>query len=244
MVFVKPHKRGESDVKGHTRSPPKRRSSPAAAAAAITVALSGIAGGTSVAEGGTASLGDYSNARPSQGQDAGELNLDMNGTRGRIQMRIKGSDDEIKARLRLRQLGQHPTSFESESTTDCALYSSGKIRTFLTNHHCISLNRTFVEVGEKAYAIQFFIATIQMPDDRTASDLHALFLRDGTGNMTPLFPKSGKYRHIPVTDAPPSKTTLHDDTVINIQGQGLGRTPGAALTSSLATSVLFNLDTM
>jgi hypothetical protein len=123
------------------------------------------------------------------------------------------------------------------------LIFSGEIRTFLASHHCISLNRTFVEVGEKAYAIQFFIATIQMPDDGTAADLHALFLRDGTGDMTPLFPKDGKYRHIPVTDAPPSTTTLHDDTVINIQGQGLGRTPGAALVTSLATSVLFSLDT-
>lgn len=208
----------------------------------MTVALSGVAGGASLAEGSTANLGDYS-ARPSQGQETDELGLDMNGPGDRIRIRVKGSDDDVKARLRLRQLGQHPTRFESESTADCALYSSGEIRTFLTNHHCISLNRTFVEVGEKDYAIQFFIATIKMRDDKTAADLHALFLRDGTGSMTPLFPKDGKYRHVPVTEAPPSQTTLHDDTVINIQGNGLGRTPGAALVASLATSVLFSLDT-
>lgn len=216
-----------------------------AAGAAVAIVLSAVAGGgvgsVTAAAGAADEIG--AGSRISQSQEEDGSSLRTRSPRGGTEIRIKGSDDEVKATLRLRQLGQHPTRFESESTKNCALYSSGEIRTFLINHRCISLNRTFVEVGEKAYAIQFFIATIQMPDDRTAADLHALFLRDGTGNMTPLFPKDGKYRRDPITASPPSKTTLHDDTVIDIQGRGLGRTVGSALVASLATGVLFNLDT-
>lgn len=199
---------------------------------AVFLVVSAVAGGGA----GTAAA--------AASESAGEVGINANTARGQTEVRIKGSGDRLKATLRLRRLGRHPTRFQSQSTKDCASYSSGEVHAYLTKHKCISLNRTFVETGEKSYEVQFSIATIEMPDDTTAADLHALLVRDGAGNITPLFPKDGKYRHIPITAAPPSKTTLHDDTVINIQGRGLGGAPSAALVASLATSVLFSLDTM
>jgi hypothetical protein len=232
---------GYTDPEGRFRPITPRTSSKSVAGAAVAVVLSALAGGG--AGGAAAASGAAEEvspgARPSQSQEA-DVNVS---SPGRIGVRIRGSDDYLKATFRLRRLGHHPTRFESQSTTDCASYSDGEIHRFLDKHKCISLNRTFIEIGEKDYEIQFSIATIEMPNYIIASDLHELLLRYGTGDITPLFPQHGRYRHISVTPVP-SQTTLHDRAVINIQAQGLGRTPGAALISSLATSVLFSLDTM
>jgi hypothetical protein len=80
-----------------------------------------------------------------------------------------------------------------------------------------------------------------MPDYTSAEGLSALLIKDGGGDITPLSPKGGRYRHVPFISAS-SHTTWHDTVVINTRIQGVGRTPGADLLASLATSVLFSLD--
>lgn len=221
--------------------PPKGNG--AVAGAAVTIVLAAVAGGgagsAAVASGAAEEFS--AGARTSQSQEADEFSVRVRTSRGQAEVRIRGADDLRKATLRLERLGRHPTRFDSQSTTDCASYSDGEVHRYLNEHKCVSLNRTFIEIGEKDYEIQFSIATIEMPDYSTATDFHTLLLRDGTGDITPLFPKDGKYRHVPLI-ATPSRTTRHDTAVINIQAQGVGRTPGAALVVSLATDVLFNLD--
>lgn len=238
MVDVKPHKRGDSDVKGHTRSPPRRRS-PVAAAVAVTLALSGVAGGTSAVEGSVSSLGDYSGTRISRSEPeargGGEIRI------GRSKIQIRGSDDSPKVRITLQRLGHYPTTLDAESETVCDPYADGEAQRYLVEHRCVSIHRTLIEIRERNYAVRFATATIEMPDYASAEGLSALLVKDGGGDIAPLSPKDGRYRHVPFISAS-SHTTWHDTAVINTRVQGIGRTPGADLLASLATSVLFSLD--
>jgi hypothetical protein len=123
----------------------------------------------------------------------------------------------------------------------CDPYADGEAQRFLQEHRCISIHRALIEIRESDYAIRFATATIEMRDHQSAEDLSQLLIKDGGGDITPLFPKGGKYLHVPFISAS-SHTTWHDTVVINTRVQGVGRTLSAALLASLATSVLFSLD--
>lgn len=216
-------------MQAHTRSAP--RGSQATAAVAITLALTGVAGGTSAVEGSASSL-DYSSTRASRSGSEAR-------TRG-AEVRIKGDNDSFRATVRLRQLGGHPTTLDARSDKSCADYSDGAVQVFLKTNHCTSLYRTLIEYKEGNYVIRFVIATIEMPDYDTAIGLNALLSREGGGNITPLSSNNGKYRNIPFASGP-STTILHGKVVSNIQTEAVGRTPGNAVLAFLATDVLYSL---
>jgi hypothetical protein len=220
-----------------------RKSSKPVAGAAVAVVLAAVAGGGTAGSAAAASgaADEFSAPRTSQSQEANEFSLKPRNPRGGPEIRVKGDDDSIRASIRLRHLGRHPVTLDSRNGFDCRPLSDGEIHQYFLKHQCVSINRTLMEIREKDYAIRFSIATIEMPDSKTAEALHDLFLKDGAGGIIPLRSESGKYHHVPFLTAR-SSTTLQDSTVINIRTQGMGRTPGAEAVASLATSVLFGLD--
>lgn len=209
----------------------------------MILALSGLAGG---GVGGAASVSGAAEefsagARTSQSQEADEVSVRARNSRGRTEVRIRGSNDSLNVRVRLQRLGHHPTTLDEQSDTVCDPYADGEARRFLQEHRCISIHRTLIEIRERDYAIRFATATIEMRDQKSTEGLSQLLTKDGGGAIAPLLPKGGKYLHVPFNSAS-SHTTWHDTVVINTRVQGVGRTPSAALLASLATSVLFSLD--
>lgn len=99
----------------------------AAAGVAVAIVLAAVAGGGAGSIAATSGAADEfrAGARTSQSQDTDEFSVNAKTSRGRTEVRIRGSDDGLRATFRLRKLGQHPTRFESESTRDCAYYSDG-----------------------------------------------------------------------------------------------------------------------
>lgn len=200
MVNVREYWRGGRKVKEHTRSAPRR--SRATAAVAITLALTGVTGGTSAVEGSASSF-DYSSTRASRSGSER--------ARG-TEVRIKRDSDSFRATVRLRQLGGHPTTLDAQSDKTCAEHSDGGLRVFFDKNRCASLYRTLIEYTEGNYVIRFSTATIEMPDYDTALGLNELLSREDGGNITPLSSNSGKYRNIPFVSGP-STTILHGKVV-------------------------------
>jgi hypothetical protein len=206
--------------------PPKGNG--AVAGAAVAIALAAVAGG------GAGSAAAASGA-------AEEFSLGVRIPRSQTAVRIRGSNDSRKVTFRLQRLGHHPTTLDAQSDTVCDPYADGEAQRYLVEHRCVSIHRTLIEIREGNYAVRFATAMIEMPDYTSAEGLSALLIKDGGGDITPLSPKGGRYRHVPFISAS-SHTTWHDTVVINTRVQGVGRTPGADLLASLATSVLFSLD--
>lgn len=202
---------------------------------AVLLVVTGVAGGTAgSAASASGAVDEFGGTRVSRSESEAR-------TSG-IKARIRGANDSIRATFRLRRSGGHPTTLDEQSDKNhCADYSDGDVQLFFRKHQCTSLHRTLIEYREGNYVIRFLIATIEMPDYNTASDLYALLSRDGRGNIIPLSPKGGKYRHVPFTSGW-STTTVHDTTVINVRTQVVGHTPGAEVLASLATGVLLSLD--
>ena len=90
-------------------------------------------------------------------------------------------------------MGGHPTTLNARSDKNCADQSDGDVHASFVAHPCISLYRTLIEYADGDYVIRFLIATIEMPDDSTATDLHSLLSSDHTEDITRLSPKDGKY---------------------------------------------------
>jgi hypothetical protein len=208
----------------------------------VAIVLSAVAGsGAAGATAASGTAGELSaGTRITQSQQADEFNIRARTSQGRT-VHIRGSDDSLNAAFRLQRLGHHPTRLDSQSDTTCDQYANGEVQRYLVEHRCVSINRTLIEIREKNHAVRFATATIEMPDYLSAQDLSALLVKKGSGDITPLLPKGGKYLHVPFTSAT-SDTTWHDTVVINTRVQGVGRTPSTAALSSLAIDVLFSLD--
>ncbi len=220
--------------------PPKGRG--AAAGTAVAIVLSAVAGGSAgsaAVVGGAAEQVSAGGTRISRSQEAGEFSVRARTSQGRT-VRIRGSDDSLNVTFRLRSLGHHPTTLNAESDTVCDRYADGEVHRYLAEHRCVSIHRTLIEVEEGNYSVRFATATIEMPDYLSAQDLSALLIKDGGGDITPLSPKDGRHRYVPFVSAS-SHTTCYDTVVINTRVQGGGRTLGADVLASLATSVLFSL---
>jgi hypothetical protein len=72
-------------------------------------------------------------------------------------------------------MGRYRATFEtSVDDSQCASHSYGAIHQFFITHQRRSLTRGFVELRDKKYMILITIATIDMPDYATATELHTL----------------------------------------------------------------------
>jgi hypothetical protein len=108
-----------------------------------------------------------------------------------------------------------------------------------SSHPCLALYRMTIDYhADKNIVIRLATATIEMPGYRTATDLQKLLDHPATGSITPLLPKSGKYRYVPFAHVP-SSTTLHDTTVIISQAQVVAGIP--RITVPTVSLVLFCL---
>lgn len=107
----------------------------------------------------------------------------------------------------------------SSDDTDCVAHSYGQVRHFFRAHPCIGLHRALLEVtAEGAGSILIALASVRMPDQRSAVELKALLDRYGTGNVVELSRESGRYRRIRFTGKAYA-SRLDGDTATNAQAQ-------------------------
>lgn len=202
----------------------------AVAGAAIAVVLSALAGGGA----GTAA---------SVGGTIDDLNVKT--PRSEAELRVSGTNESLKATIRLKRMGLHYTRLDADSDNRCDTHSDGDVQSFFRAHPCLRIERMIIETPlDKDIVVRFATATITMPDDSTAIGLYSLLAQGGhRGNITPLSrelsQEHGKYRHIPFTG--PTHLTRNDTTVITTQVEPVGRTPGADVLANLATSLLVGL---
>jgi hypothetical protein len=65
-----------------------------------------------------------------------------------------------------------------------------------------ALSRGLVEIRDKNYVILISIATVDMRDYVTTTELHGLLSDPGDGGITQLSRERGRYRHVAFTNAP------------------------------------------
>ena len=161
--------------------------------------------------------------------------------RSESDLRVSGNKESIKATIRLKRMGLHPTTLDADSDKRCDTHSDGDVQSFFRAHPCIEMQRMIIETPlDKGIIVRFATATIKMPDYGTTTGLYELLSQGGRrGNITPLSRERGKYRHIPF--AGPTHLSWYDTTVITTQVQPVGRTPGADVLAKLGTSLLFGL---
>ncbi len=151
------------------------------------------------------------------------------------------TSDTARATIRLQRIGRYRATFDTSlDDSQCASHSYGEVQQFFTTHRCRSLTRGFVEVRDKNYVILIAIATVDMPDYATATELHRLLLDEGNGGITQLSRERGRYRRVAFTQAP-TWWSREDTTLTIVQAQPVGRTPGAAVIGALITYYLSSL---
>lgn len=165
-------------------------------------------------------------------------------SRSPSQARISITDitsDTVRATFRLQRIGRYHATFEtSVDDSQCASHSYGAIHEFFTTHRCRSLTRGFVELRDKNYVILIAIATVDMPDYATATELHTLLFDTGNGGVTQLSRERGRYRRVAFTHA--ARWWSREDTTLTIvEAQPVGRTPGAAVIEALIAYYLSSL---
>jgi len=221
---------------------PKKNSNGAALGAAAAVVLAALAGGGAGTAAAASGAADEFSAgtRTTQSQEADEFSINSKTSRGKAEIRIAGDEDSIRVTTRLRRAGGHPTELDAKPDKNCADHSDGDVHAFFIAHPCISLYRTLIKYTDGDYVIVFLIATIEMPDNDTAADLHSLLSSDHTGDITPLSSKGKNYPYVPFTSGL-TTTTLRDTVVTNTRTQAVGSTSRAEALGFLTTSLLFGL---
>jgi hypothetical protein len=165
-------------------------------------------------------------------------------SRGQSQARTSITDitrDTIRVTGRLEKMGRYRATYEtSVDDSQCPSHSYGAIHEFFTTHRCRSLTRGFVELRDKKYVILIVIATVDMPDYATATELHTLLFDTGNGGITQLSQERGRYRWVNFAHAP-RWWSREETTLTIVQGLPVGSTPGAAVIEALITYYLFSL---
>jgi hypothetical protein len=79
------------------------------------------------------------------------------------------------------------TTTQTANDLDCAAHSFGKVREFLRNHPCASLQRQLLEVrDDTGHAVTVATSRVTVVDEATAAALRQLVDAPGTGNVTDL----------------------------------------------------------
>jgi hypothetical protein len=143
------------------------------------------------------------------------------------------TDDTFRATVRLEKLGRfHPTFEGSFDDSQCAAHSDGAVQQFFTDHRCCTLTRGFVEFREKNYVILVSIATVDMCDYATTTELHMLLSDPRNGGITQLSRERGRYRDVAFTNAP-TWWSRGETSLTIVQTQPVGRGPGAPVLNAL-----------
>lgn len=159
-------------------------------------------------------------------------------TRGSTADAVRTAQRVVRTIERLRRQGLQVRLRASSDDTDCAARSYGQARLFFRAHPCVSMHRALLEITAKgAGTVLVAIASVRMPDERTAAELKALLDRYGTGNLTELSRQSGRYRRVRFTGQ--AYASRRDgDTVTNAQAQPVAPGPiGRRLTEIVTNAV-------
>lgn len=98
----------------------------AVAGAAIAVVLSALAGGGA----GTAA---------SVGGTIDDLNVKT--PRSEAELRVSGTNESLKATIRLKRMGLHYTRLDADSDNRCDTHSDGDVQSFFRAHPCLRIER-------------------------------------------------------------------------------------------------------
>lgn len=74
----------------------------------------------------------------------------------------------------------------ARADTDCAAHAYGDVRDFLAATPCVSLDRAVHSGTALGAQVVVSVASVRMPSDGAAEDLHRLVDTDGTGNVADL----------------------------------------------------------
>ncbi len=197
----------------------------AVAGAAVAIVLSAVAGGG--VSGATSASGS----------------ITRSGSQTRTTI-TSVADDTLRATTRLQRLGRYRATVQMSSDgSDCAAHSYGEVHRFFLANPCLSLHRGLAEVRDRRdrrYAILIAIATIDMPDYESATNLQELLARFGNGDITQLSRERGRYRHV-TFDRALTRWTRRGTAVSIVQAQPVGQTPGAAVLDYLISFYLSSL---
>ncbi len=202
----------------------------AAMGVAVTLVASALAGGgVGGAASASGSLSELGIPRASRSQSEARTNI------------TDITSDTIRATVRLQRMGRyHGTVGLSDDDSACDAHSYGEIHQFFTTHRCRSLTRGLVEIRDKNYVILIAIATVDMPDYATATELHTLLFDTSNGGVTQLSRERGRYRRVAFTHA--ARWWSREDTTLTIvQAQPVGHTPGAVVIEALITYYVSSL---
>lgn len=207
-----------TQVRAHTRG--------VGGGAAVAVAATVLAGYvlTGGALSGGAASGSSAAARP--GVSAGT------GAAAQRQLKVR-TDRAVRGVLRVQRQGYRVTSRTSLDGADCAGHSYGTVRTFFRDRPCAGLARAVFEVRDRRRNVVLVaVSWVVMPDEAGAAAYRRLVDVDGTGNVTELSRERGRYRGVRFTGQP--YASRRDDTsVVNVQAEPVGRSPGRAVLDSL-----------
>lgn len=154
------------------------------------------------------------------------------------QAKARAAQRIVRSVDRLRRQGFQVRLRASSDDTDCAAHSYGQVRLFFRTHPCVSMHRASLEITAKGTGtVLVAIASVTMPDERSAAELKALLDRYGTGNVTELSRESGRFRRVRFTGQ--AYASRRDgDTVTNAQAQPVAPGPiGRRLTEIVTNAV-------
>ncbi|MHA6620154.1 hypothetical protein ACU436_23910 [Pseudonocardia sp. DLS-67] len=145
--------------------------------------------------------------------------------------------DANSAQLRLlRQALRVEQRFDS--TDDCVAHSYGQVREFFREQPCVALHRAWFDVRDgRRGLVLVAVSWVEMPDTRSARELHELVDTYGTGNVTELSREEGPHRRVRFTGK--HYVSRRDGpTVMNAQAEPIGRAGVAAELERIAASAL------
>lgn len=146
----------------------------------------------------------------------------------------------IRTLVRLERRGLRVEQRQVSTEDDCAANSYGQVQDFFEEHPCTKLFRALYEVQDRRHnTVLVAVASVDMSDVEQAHALQRLVDSPGTGNITELSRRDGRYRPVRFGGKFYRYESLRiDTTVINAQAQPTTRTKAALALAVLAVEAI------
>lgn len=150
--------------------------------------VAAVGGGTAAGIGGSASVGSGAAAEALPGNLAGDVadslpgrSLETRKAEGKKSAK-RGRKDETFSRFKLKQLKQ-----AAKHEIDCLLNSTDRVRDYLAEHRCTSLDRNLFAVGDgHGNAAVISVARVGFPKKSDAEGCEKVEEVQGSGDVKPL----------------------------------------------------------
>lgn len=208
-----------TDKQGRVRplhDPKGNGSSGVAIGVAVTIVLTGLAGGgLGGATSASGSISEY-------GTRISRSEAQARTPRNEPEAQARGIVNSLKITSRLERMGYRVTFRATRDDKNCADYSDGEVQLYLSEHRCLSLYREIIGLEDQRNSISiiFGMATVEMPDCQTAIGLKTLLDQADRGKIIQLGPGSSseKYRHFSFVNSL-ATTRLQDTSVVAFDAQ-------------------------